>query len=89
MGTTVYLKLKAGERIHFGRCDGDTAIRVVSTVENWIRRGTTVALANSQGAIVEVNLRDVLMVEVIDDPTPPRGSRLAPPLPLQNERLGK
>jgi len=78
MATTVFLKLQEGRRIRFGRTkDPAAADKVKRSVEEWIREGVTISMANAQGELEDVNLMHVVAIDIVEEPTPPTGSRVA------------
>ena len=77
MATAVFFRLNEGSLVRFGRTrDSVAAAKVKRSVEDWARDGVTVSVANAKGELVEVNLKNVVAVELADEPTPPTGSRM-------------
>ena len=82
MANAVFLKLREGRSIRFGRTkDAAAAAKVKRGVEEWIRVGVTISMANAQGNLEDVNLKHVVAIEISEEPTPPTGSRLVLDLP--------
>jgi hypothetical protein len=78
MATVVFLILKEGDKIPYGRSnEPQMAMRMKRSVESWIRNGATLSVANSHGDVLEINLKNVVAVEIGDEPTPPTGLRLS------------
>ena len=77
MANAVFLKLREGRSIRFGRTkDAAAAAKVKRSVEEWVREGVTISMANAQGELEDVNLNNVVAIEISEEPTPPTGSRL-------------
>ena len=79
MANVVFLKLREGRCIRFGRTkDAAAAAKVKRGVEEWIREGVTISMANAQGELEDVNLKNVVAIEISEEPTPSTGSRILP-----------
>ena len=75
MGTTVYIQLRDGRRVRFGRAtDAASAAKVKDVVAGWVRDGMLLSLANAHGGVDDVLPRSVASVDLADEPTPARGS---------------
>jgi hypothetical protein len=75
MATAVFLRLRDGRRVRFGRSrDPAGAAKVKTDVEQWISAGITLSVANSHGGIEDVAPATVEAVELVGEPTPTRGS---------------
>ena len=76
VATAVFLRLRDGRRVRFGRSrDPSGAAKVKRDVEAWIAEGITLSVANAQGGIEDVAPTTVEAVELIPEPTPTRGSQ--------------
>ena len=82
MATSVFLKLRDGRVVRFGRAhDAAGAEKVKADVEHWIAAGITLSVGSAQGLIEEVTPHSVELVELVVERTPANGSRIASGLP--------
>ena len=74
--TSVFLRFKEGRSIRFGKTgDAVTAAKVKRSVEEWVRDGVTISMANALGQLEEIDLRKVVAIDIVDEQRSPDARR--------------